>query len=292
MKKSYLALDVGGTKIAGISFSSIEDLLYNIECPISIPTGVAVDNNEQVFKNIVQVIRGVKQSNLVAIGIGLPGVVNSVTKEIINIFNISNLNKYPLVSELSKEFLVPIYIQNDARAFVLAEQKFGTKSLRNILGMIIGTGIGGGIIVDNKLLNGETLNAGEIGHQIINKKTSEEMFAGPGLSYYFKDKIGIENLSEVICCYQNDFTIFNKYIACLVKEFALFCYNLSLNFNPSEIVLGGWVGKNFWSYFQEEIQNELDQYWEKFPTGKSPLIKISQYSNSCLIGAGLIALGL
>lgn len=101
------------------------------------------------------------------IGIGIPGTVDSKKGTIVSAVNIGCKNEN-LVLEMSQYFNVPIAVGNDANMAALGEQRFGAgKGHENVVMITLGTGIGGGIIIDGKLYEGNGGAGGEVGHQII-----------------------------------------------------------------------------------------------------------------------------
>lgn len=105
--------------------------------------------------------------DLGGIGIGIPGTVDSKKGYIVSAVNIGCKNEN-LVGEMSQYFSVPIAVGNDANMAALGEQRFGAgKGHNNVVMVTLGTGIGGGIIVDGKLYEGNCGAGGEVGHQVI-----------------------------------------------------------------------------------------------------------------------------
>ena len=105
--------------------------------------------------------------DLGGIGIGIPGTVDSKLGLIVSAVNIGCKNQ-DLIKEMSQYFNVPIAVGNDANVAALGEQRFGAgKGHENVVMVTLGTGIGGGIIIDGKLYEGNGGAGGEVGHQII-----------------------------------------------------------------------------------------------------------------------------
>ncbi len=110
---------------------------------------------------------GFDKSGISFAGAGVPGRVNFETGVVLHTPNLS-LNGYPLGTNLSSRLGIPVVLGNDADCAALGEFLFGSgKDFSSILFITLGTGIGGGIIVDGKLLRGQTGAAGEIGHMVI-----------------------------------------------------------------------------------------------------------------------------
>jgi glucokinase len=114
---------------------------------------------------------GMALSDISGIGIGLPGPVDS-ERGIVHFFpNIRGWRKVALREIMRKKMRLPVAIDNDANVMTLAEARIGAaRGKRNVVGLTLGTGVGGGIIVDGKLYRGSGLVAGEIGHIPLNER--------------------------------------------------------------------------------------------------------------------------
>ncbi len=164
----YVGVDVGGM--------SIKIGLVDSEGKIIISKSFATEQ-EKGFKSmfartadkIKELINEADFSllDLGGIGIGIPGTVDSKKGMIVSAVNIGCKNEN-LVEEMSQYFNVPIAVGNDANMAALGEQRFGAgKGHENVVMITLGTGIGGGIIIDGKLYEGNGGAGGEVGHQII-----------------------------------------------------------------------------------------------------------------------------
>jgi glucokinase len=130
-------------------------------------------DDEEVFQTIAHTARravdqaGIDTANLAAIGIGAPGPIDPATGYILEAANLK-LKDYPLGPRLSEEFGCPVFVENDVNAGVYGEAVAGAaRGATNVLGAFVGTGIGGGIIINGELYRGASYNAGEIGHIIL-----------------------------------------------------------------------------------------------------------------------------
>src|SRR5215470_5371350 len=156
------AVDIGGTKIA---VGAIEDqgrILSKLECPTHAEQGYAT-----ALKRIVKMIRDLDTS-IEGIGIGCTGPVYALTGEIGDVnFLPGWLGENP-VKDLEQAFRVTVAMENDADAAALAEAGWGAgQSKRRLLYVTVGTGIGGGIILDGHVYRGVDHAHPEIGHHLI-----------------------------------------------------------------------------------------------------------------------------
>ena len=130
-------------------------------------------DDEDVFSTIARTghqaigAAGLALADLAAVGIGAPGPLDPGSGYIIESANLKFKN-FPLGPRLTEEFGVPTTVENDVNAGVYGELRAGAaRGARDVLGVFVGTGIGGGLILDGQLYHGSSLNAGEVGHIII-----------------------------------------------------------------------------------------------------------------------------
>ncbi len=164
----YVGVDVGGM--------SIKIGLVSSDGKILLSKAFATEQEKgfkSMFARTADMINeliaegGYSLIDLGGIGIGIPGTVDSKKGMIVSAVNIGCKNEN-LVAEMSQYFNVPIAVGNDANMAALGEQRFGAgKGHENVVMVTLGTGIGGGIIIDGKLYEGNGGAGGEVGHQII-----------------------------------------------------------------------------------------------------------------------------
>lgn len=159
-----VGIDLGGTSIKG----GLVDVNGKILRRTSLPTEAHKDK-ETVFGNIKKVISELITDECIGIGMGSPGCINTQTGQIVgNIQNIPALNGFPMGERLNQEFGLPAFVDNDATNAVKGEFLFGAgRGYRNILCITLGTGIGGGLILNGKVFHGTNDFAGEVGHMIL-----------------------------------------------------------------------------------------------------------------------------
>jgi glucokinase len=113
---------------------------------------------------------GIAQERLAAVGVSAPGPVDIERGVVTHPPNLPHWRDVPLADRLRAEFGVPCLLENDANAAAVAEPRFGAgKGSRHMLFMTLSSGIGGGIIIDNRLYRGASGGAGEVGHIILNE---------------------------------------------------------------------------------------------------------------------------
>ncbi len=167
--KYILGIDIGGTKLAaGVVTMTGEQLSQD-----RVPT-YASEGPERVIDRLIGLCRkvvdlaGVSWSQVLAAGVGCGGPLDPHLGLIKEPPNLPGWVDVPLVQLLQDALGVPVYLDNDANAAALGEHRFGAgRGVANLVYLTISTGVGGGIIIDNRLYQGENGNAGEIGHMSV-----------------------------------------------------------------------------------------------------------------------------
>jgi len=168
MASHILGIDLGGTKVMAAVFDAAGDIVSRARAK----TGAWRDD-EMVFQTVTRTAEqaieraGITKQHLQALGIGAPGPLDPDTGTIIESANMK-LRNFPLGSRLAEAFGCRAIVDNDVNAGTYGEYRAGAaRGARHVLGVFVGTGIGGGIIADGALYHGFSKNAGEIGHIII-----------------------------------------------------------------------------------------------------------------------------
>lgn len=169
MKPYGIGIDIGGTKISMV----IGDAKGRILARRQIPTL----KNRQVracVQNLIQNLQllireaGISKSKLRGIGIGIPGAVNSNKGIVPKSPHLQGWKNFPLRRVLNRHFGLPVAMTNDANAAVVGEKIFGAgRGKQHVIYMTVSTGIGGGLIAHDRLIEGKSFVAGEVGHMTI-----------------------------------------------------------------------------------------------------------------------------
>ena len=159
-----LAVDIGGTKLA----AAVVDRAGVLTGRASIAT-IGTDG-EGLFAALVALmdeVRATEPGDIVACGVGCGGPMSPGGVQV-SPLNIAQWRSFPLRDRLSAHLGLPTFVDNDAKALTLGEGWIGAaRGERNYMGMVVSTGVGGGIVVDGRLLDGASSNAGHIGHVIV-----------------------------------------------------------------------------------------------------------------------------
>lgn len=165
MKRKFLGIDIGGTNLRGKIISECGKTLGERKIRSDAHMGIS-----KLMENLSGFIKGFSDGEISAIGVGVPGTIDRENGVLVQAPNIANTKNFPFTSALSDKIgtAIPVFIENDASCAALGEYRAGAGKGSNSMIMItLGTGLGGGIILDGKLWSGEDGFAGEIGHMTI-----------------------------------------------------------------------------------------------------------------------------
>ncbi|MAT60233.1 MAG: glucokinase [Micrococcales bacterium] len=161
----YLALDVGGTKTIGAVVGTGGEVLASARVPT--PTG---HGSEEVFEACVFALEAARSEtpvSAIGLGVGCGGPMKWPSGDV-SPLNIPDWRDFPLRDRLADRLEVPVRVHNDAICLTIGEHLLGGgRGLNNVLGMVVSTGVGGGIVADGQLLTGASGNAGHIGHVVV-----------------------------------------------------------------------------------------------------------------------------
>ena len=168
MDTNVIGVDMGGTKILSAVIDAAGNILGTAKVPTKADAGTSV-----VIDRIADAIRqsiaksGVNAASIAAVGIGAPGPLDPETGVVIFAPNLG-WRDVPLKTELEARVGIPTFVDNDVNVGTLGEHVFGAgQGVQNVVGIFVGTGIGGGIILEGELFHGASKTAGEIGHIIV-----------------------------------------------------------------------------------------------------------------------------
>jgi glucokinase len=292
------AIDIGGTKIAvgivdesGRVLSRTESLSSAVEAYNDGLALIAI-----MLKNIARTA-GV---DIAGIGIGSTGPVYPFTGRFGDLDFLPRWSGQSLVDDLAREFRVPVALENDADAAALGEAGWGAgKNISRLIYVTIGTGIGGGIILDGQLYRGVEGAHPEIGHQVIDvagppcscglRGCLESLAAGPAMVKWMKSQpeyAGGEDLTAKRIC---ELALLGDALALRVVEretlyLGLGLANLVNLFAPEAIILSGSVMKSA-SLFLDGIREVMRKGCRFVPLEKVELTLASLGEDTNLIGA-------
>ncbi|MDD4318965.1 MAG: ROK family protein [Candidatus Peribacteraceae bacterium] len=285
--ETVLGIDIGGTKVLyGLYDASTLELLRSERVPTERERGFAA-----VVDDVIRHASAWKRPDTVACGIGVPGLVSQGNGSILRIPNIEGGDGFPLRDLLSERLGMKVAVGNDSQCFALGEARAGAgKGLRVVVGVTMGTGVGGGIVIDGKLYAGADGCAGEIGHTLL----------VPGLPPYETDEkrgeteqflSGTAMRKRCAAAEKPDDLLAGEACAFLhphvVLETAWLCTNLTHFLNPSIIVFGGSTGRAL-RPFLPAIGKELARW--TLPGTPLPSLAIRMLDDAATRGAAMLAL--
>lgn len=294
-----LGIDLGGTKIEGIVLKSKENPEEVIRHRVDTEEDKGYSQVISNIKSLVDSIENKINHKFNKLGIGTPGTIDPETGLLKN-SNSQCLNGMPIQKDLSKTLGKTILIQNDANCFALAETLLGSvkdqyPNAKNVFGIIIGTGVGGGVIIDGKTLYGSQGIGGEWGHTIVTDNGDkcycgkrgcvETVISGRALQIYYNKISGKKLKFEEIYAIKNSNSDAKKTFERLIKYFGKGLSNVVNIIDPEVIVLGGGLSNIDELY--TEGYNELKKYVFN-PTFKTPLLKPKLGDSAGVYGAALL----
>ena len=267
-----IGIDLGATKIESVLLENngLELHRNRIDSP--------KDYNKTI-KDITDIVNEIEKKYKKNLNVGIchPGSTNVESGYIQNSFNSPWLNNKTFSKDISKSLNRNVYCENDANCFALSEAFDGSaKNFKTVFGIILGSGCGGGLIIDKKILTGPNLFTGEWGHIPIGKPDSksniEEYISGKGLERQYYSKLK-ENLTakEIFENSRNNLKDCNKIVDDFKNNLGR---SLSLIINvidPNAIVFGGGLSNELESL--DEIKNLTEKYLSNFNNIKNINLK-------------------
>jgi fructokinase len=258
MQQPLWGIDLGGTKIEGVILESINNPKPIIRTRVDTEASRGYEHIVRQIYNLVENMKdqsGLKPSS---IGFGTPGVLDPHLQTMKNC-NSTALNGMPLKKDLEQMLNIDIELANDANCFALAETQWGVvkekaPDARVVLGIIMGTGVGGGIVFDGRVWNGCHGIAGEWGHNFLDESGGpcycgksgcvEKVLSGPSLQSFYASVSGNElKLKEIVEKYaEGNDDAANKTIERLCTFFGKAISVVVNILDPDVIVVGGGVG--------------------------------------------------
>jgi glucokinase len=278
-KTAIIAVDLGGTSLR---VGKVQNNAVTRRIVRAVPT---TDNDEVVLNELIEAIQTIFDEDVAAIGIGVPSLVDVDRGIVYTVQNIPSWKEVHLKEILESKFHVPVHVNNDANCFVLGECHFGKgKPFRHIFGYTIGTGLGGGIIVDRRLYNGSNCGAGEIGTMPYKDQTLENYCSGEFFTREFgmSGEVVFERASagdaEALRAYEAFGTEMG--FALLV---ALYAYD------PEIVILGGSVSRAF-PFFKRTMMEKLTSTFAYQHALKRLVVEMSELPDIALLGAAALYL--
>lgn len=291
--KKVIGIDLGGTKISG----GLLDENGNILASAKVDTQ-AEEGRDVVIKNIVSVIKKLPYDQAQAIGIGTPGFIDSENGIVTFAGNIKGWTGLNLKEAIEKYVDIPVFIENDANIALICEEWIGAgKEYDDIVMITLGTGLGGAVYSQGKLLRGSNFQGAELGHMLLypggnyctcgQNGCAEAYCAGSAIANGYERLTGTRKTSEEVLSLVDSDKDAKKVLDDYKMNLAYLLTSLRNIFDPQAIIIGGGVinARNLW--WDGMIENF------KKVCHKSETVDIlpAKYLNDAgMIGAGKISL--
>lgn len=310
----YVGVDVGGMSVKAGIVDDSGKILYKY----SIETGADRTMPEIVHDMAAMIDKtikdsGVPVSEISGIGLGIPGASDQEKGEIVYCTNI-NLDNAPIAAEIHKYLDVPVYLDNDANVAALAEYYALGGNMPCFVAITLGTGVGGGVIINGKIFSGSNGIGAELGHIIINENGKECGCGGHGcLEAYASVTALISQTKEAMAADKNSLmhqltggnldavngkTAFDAakqgdktaqaVVDAYIEHVSIGLVSLINVFQPTVLAIGGAICKE-----GDYLLNPIKEYCDKYAYGTTftakPQIKIATLGNDAgIIGAAML----
>lgn len=289
MKKqsSVIGIDLGGTKTALALFDTAT---MTPRASKIFPTE-AHKGFSAVIDLLLKEVNVIRCTDTIAIGLGIPGFIDPKSQQVISMPNIPDSSGKDLRKWISESTNLPVSLENDARCFALAEALAGSgMGHRIVLGITLGTGVGGGIVIDGELFHGAHGYAGEVGHALLvpgqtlyptedQRGDVEQYISGTAMGRRCEAaKRPQDYLEGQVCGFLQPEVL---------REVAWLVVNAMHFIDPSIIIFGGSAGralKPHLASIEKELQNWL------LDGMSTPKIVCSSLEDSAVRGAALLAI--
>ena len=252
--KYFIGLDVGATKTEGALLNERGKVIISEKIPTP-------KNKDDFLKSVFSLIEKLKTERIYGIGIGVPGQV--IDGKIVGLYNLPKIKNLDLRKIIQRRFKIETIVENDANCFAWGEATAGKR--KNLVGLTLGSGVGGGIIIEGKIYRGKDGLAGEFGQIVYLGKTYEDYCSG---KFFEKNGFGKKSYEE-----------YGFHLGNLI--------NAVVNaVNPGMIVLGGSVSRSF-GLFKKSMEKRLKESLTYSKLTKTKVV-VSKTKHAGAIGAGLL----
>ena len=287
MSESYnICLDVGGTKVLGAIFNEKDEIIYRLKKRSKAGGDAAADVEKVIISVVEEMIEesGIDRKKLNAIASCAPGVIDQDKGVVVFTPNLP-WRDYDIGSAMKKRFGVPFFVGNDVNLGVLGEHKFGAaRGYHNVVGFFVGTGMGGGLILNDQLYTGHQFKAAEYGHMILDPEGPlcncgqrgclETFSSKQGMSAYIRQQVSRGRESMMAEAVQDGVFRSKKLKKALaagdrvaMEAVDRACHYLAVatgtminTFSPDLVLYGGGVIEAVGDLFLEKVLAEVDRY--------------------------------
>ena len=304
--KLSIGIDIGGTSIKSSLVSEEGKIVEELSSPIISESGA-----EKIFQSLQKIcdffLKKYASLNIQTIGIGTPGRVSLKKGCVIEgAYQLPGWKDFPFVERLSASYRIPVFTDNDGNLMSYGEFRFGAgKGAKNAICITLGTGIGGGIIIDKKLYRGSFEYAGEVGHMVIHPQgrlcncgslgcweayaSATGLFRDAREKKFFVKKESINDVKDIFKAQSNGDPKAKELITNYIQNLSAGIINLIRIFDTEIFVIGGGI-----SSAKEELFEPLLIAIKKLSRKDSRqncLIKPAELGNKAgIMGSAIFAL--
>jgi len=319
-KKVLVGVDLGGTSLLAVVTSTKGKILGSTKLRTRPEEGASA-----VLERMVEAIRdavtqaGAKMKNVRAIGIGAPGPLNPKTGVILHAPNLGpTWNDLPITTHLSERLGCPVYLGNDVDMGAVGEHVLGAgRGYRDLVAIFVGTGIGGGLILDGQLYRGTRYTAGEVGHMVLladgplcgcgKQGCAEALASRTAIEREIRARItaGRESLvpaimkeqerevmssSVIATALESGDTVVQEVMAQAEYYMGLLVANVVNLLDPQVIVLGGGVVERLDEAYVEPVREVAEQYYlNQQDKNEIHIVATQLGGNAGVLGAAMMA---
>lgn len=281
--KQYLAFDIGGTTIKfGVVSQKGEVITNDLMATEAEKGGSAI-----IDKVISKAKQLLADYHVEGIAVSTAGQVDIETGKVVGASDtIPDYVGVEVKSKIEAALHLPVTVRNDVDCAALGEQWLGNHNAKDFIALTVGTGVGGAIVIDNKMYSGHSYSAGEWGYMIIEGERFEDNASISGLIRFAKRYKGendwngkkIFDLSD-----QGDLDL-KKAVDEFYRYLAIGITNLIYIFNPEKVIVGGGItarGDRFLQELREAVQKQMQPEFYQ----KTEIVLASLSNNAGMIGA-------
>ncbi|WP_105301592.1 ROK family protein [Anaerococcus marasmi] len=286
----YLVFDVGGTNT---KYALMDDHA-NIKFKDRFST---IRTSKEEFIRSLEKVVEIYRNEIDSIALSMPGFVNSDTGFMVNGGSLDYIKNWNIVDDLSERFNMKVSVENDAKCAALAEHwKGNIKDYKNCVVIVLGTGVGGAIIINDEIYKGRDLTAGEFSFILSNMDSNKEISDAIGWNISVPNMV--KNVSEKLKLNKENsngeyiFELANngnevalEEIRKYMSKLAFLIYNLNFIINPDIFAIGGGISRQSLTY--KILLEEIDKIYDSigFDLKKPDVINCKFFNDANLIGA-------
>lgn len=256
----YIGVDLGGTNVRVAKVDENGNIIEEIKEP-----SLADKGPEVVLEHIVDMVKRISSyETCYGVGVGVPGPVDTLNGCMTISTNLNGFTNYPVVDCLSKALNLPIYMDNDANVAGLAEAMLGAgKGYPVVYYLTHSTGIGGALIINNKIVSGRKGYAGEVANIIIDRNRRkhndlnvgavENEASGVAIARIGQERLNTKTTKDVFDLADKGYEEALKILDEMSYDFAQMMSTISAVCDPHIFVIGGGVAQNNHTAYFDKI---------------------------------------